>query len=199
MKNVFCLEGMWDVNLKYQSTIEPVLQLLEKRGTVRYIHKNCATKVEMKFYLNKWGLKQYDDFPILYLAFHGSENSLSLADDDITLDELSEILEDKCKGRVLIFGSCSTLNIDRRNIARFLKRTGALAVCGYKTDIDWVKSTVNDLLLIEALQENEFSGRGIEAIVKKLKNITKKFKELEFRVVSQLEINKKMSIDDTVH
>ena len=184
----FCLEGMWDNNLKHQSTIEPVLKLLENRKIIKYIHKDCATKPEMNFYLKKWGSKMYSDFPILYLAFHGTENLIALQDGDYKLDELSELLRDKCIGRIVIFGSCSTLNIDKRYIKKFVEITGALAVFGYKTNIDWIKSTVNDLLIIEALQDNEFSLRGIDSIVVKIKNVPKKFKELELRLVTKKDL-----------
>ncbi|WP_323756507.1 DUF6642 family protein [Roseivirga sp.] len=187
-KNIFCLEGSWDANFKSKSTIEPVLDLLDKCQITKYIHKDCATKSEMEFYLKKWTNKQYDDYPILYLAFHGEQNTLHLQDSKITLEEIAEILANRCKGRILIFGSCSTLNIDKRYIKKLLKTTAALAVCGYGTDVDWVKSTANDLLIIEALQGNEFSLRGIDSIVIKINDIAKKFKELEFRMITQKEL-----------
>jgi len=187
-KNVFCLEGSWDANFKLKSSIEPVLNLLDKCQIIKYIHKDCATRSEMEFYLNKWTHKQYDDYPILYLAFHGEQNLIHLQNSKITLEDITEILADKCKGRILIFGSCSTLNIDKRYIKKLLRATRALAVCGYGTDIDWVKSTANDLLIIEALQNNEFSLRGIDSIVAKVSDIAKRFKELEFRMITQKEL-----------
>lgn len=187
-KNVFCLEGLWDNNLKKRSTIEPVLQLLESRQTSKYIHKNCATTTELEFYLERWSLKAYSDYPILYLAFHGTENLVHLVDRAITLDKLAEILEDKCSGRIIIIGSCSTMNIDKRHLKNFVIKTDALALFGYKTDVDWVKSTANDLLVFEALQDNEFSLRGIDAILKKIKSITTSFKELEYRVITKKDI-----------
>ena len=67
---------------------------------------------------------------------------------------------------------------------KLLKKTGALAVCGYKTDIDWVKSSVHDILIIEALQDNEYSLRGITAIANRLKKISAQFKELEFQITT---------------
>lgn len=188
LKNVFCLEGIWGETLKYQSTIEPALQLLEKHQGIRYIHRNCATTEELQYYLNKWSLKMYADYPILYLAFHGDDNVLKLQGKVISLEELAIFLENKCRGRVVIFGSCSTLNINKRYIKKFLKLTGALAVCGYKTDIDWIKSTLHDLLIIEAFQNNEFSLRGIDSIQAKTATIASKFKELKFILLTQKEV-----------
>lgn len=187
-KHVFCLEGLWDDNLKSKSSIEPALELLSKHYPLKYIHKNCATTTELEFYLSKWIQQRYKDYPILYLAFHGSEQTIDLSDGSYTMDEVAEILSGKCSNRIIIFGSCGTLGIDKRHITRFLKNTGALAVCGYKTDIDWVMSSVHDILIIESLQDNEYSLRGIDSISAKLRDIAKRFKDLEFRVVTKKDI-----------
>ena len=183
-KHIFCLEGLWDHDLKQQSSIEPALELLAKHYPLKFIHKDCATTQELEYYLSKWAQKKYKDYPVLYLAFHGSEKAIHLSNGSYTMDQVSEILSGKCNNRIIIFSSCGTLGTDKRHISRFLKTTGALAVCGYKTDIDWVKSSVHDILIIEALQYNEYSLRGIAAIGNRLEKISNQFKELEFRVVT---------------
>ncbi len=189
-KKVFCIEGLWNDNLKNKSSVEPVLKLLNQRyALMKYIHKDCATSSELDFYLDKWTKKQYDDHPILYLAFHGEEKSIKVSDKKIDiLDDLATVLENKCENRIIIFGSCSTLNIDRRYIKRFLKQTDALAVCGYRTDVDWIKSTAFELLMLDLMQDNEFSGRGIKTIAKNLNNLSKTFKELEFQMVTMSDL-----------
>ncbi len=183
-KHIFCLEGLWDSNLKEQSSIEPAMELLAKVYPLKFIHKDCATTQELEYYLSKWTQKKYKDYPILYLAFHGSENAIHLSNGSYTMDQISEILSGKCKNRIIIFSSCGTLGTGKKNISNFLKKTGALAVCGYKTDIDWVKSSVHDILIIEALQDNEYSLRGITAIANRLKKISAQFKELEFQITT---------------
>ena len=183
-KNVFCLEGLWDTNLKLNSSVEPVLSLLNKQyPRMKYIHGDCATFTELKFYLNKWVQKRYNDYPILYLAFHGKENHILLSDGKMELSEIAEILSGKCKNRIVVFASCSTLNIDQRIINTFIKESGCLSVCGYRNDVNWTQSTAFELLLLEAMQDNEFSGRGIGSIHKSLTNLGKSFPGLEFRMV----------------
>ena len=189
LKHVFCLEGLWDDDLRYRSSIEPALELLSKHYSLKYIHKDCATKAEFEFYLQKWVQKKYQHYPILYLAFHGDERSIRVSDGSYTLDQVADLISGKCVNRVVIFGSCETLGTDKRHITRFLKKTGALAVCGYKADVDWVKSSVHDILIIEALQENEYSMRGIDSIKSKLEMIAREFRGLEFRVVTRKELS----------
>jgi hypothetical protein len=166
-KGIYCLEGLWDDhNILDKSTVLPILDLLEKRGYCNYIYHDCATKEELEFYLGKWEKKTVSDkYPILYLAFHGEEGSIVLPDDKCyNLSDLSAFLEGKCKGKVIYFGSCSTLNLDKRIIKSFLEKTDAIAAIGYKTDVDWIQSTACDLFVFEALQNDKLDTKGINKI-----------------------------------
>jgi len=141
-----------------------------KRGYCDYIYHDCATKAELEFYLNKWKNKTINEkYPILYLAFHGEKGCVILTQKDkYSLEELSAFLGNKCAGKIIYFGSCSTLNIDKRIINNFLENTGALAAIGYKTDIDWIQSTACDLFVFEALQNEKLDTQGINKIHNKI-------------------------------
>ncbi len=132
--------------------------------------------------------KRYENYPILYLPFHGNECEIALSDETCELDDIADMLENKCASRVIIFGACSTLHTDMRRIKYFLWKTEALAVCGYRTDVGWMLSTAFELLLLEAMQGNEFSQRGIPAIRKRAEELGKRFKELDFRIVTSREL-----------
>ena len=168
-KGIFCLEGDWETDLKSLTTVGPILELLEKSHTprVRYIRRDIATSVEFEHYLHKWIQRRYAAYPILYLAFHGFEGGIHLSErrgPDITLAWLEERLAGKCKGRVILFGSCETMK-PRENLLRpFLEKTGALAVCGYKVEVDWMRSAAFELLLLSAFQHCPFTPKGMEAV-----------------------------------
>jgi hypothetical protein len=170
-KNIYCLEGLWnDYNLKDKSSVHPLLDFLETSNACRYIYHDCATKDELQFFLKKWAQKSIlNKFPILYLACHGEEEKIFLNRKDfLTLNEIADILEDKCYGTVFYFGSCSTLNIDKRKIQSFLTRTNAIAAIGYRVDVDWMKSSACDLLVFEALQHDRLDSKGIVKIHDKI-------------------------------
>jgi hypothetical protein len=57
-KGIFCLEGLWDNDLKRKSTVQPILNMLEVNDGVKYIHQDVATIEELEFYLKQW--KQQD-------------------------------------------------------------------------------------------------------------------------------------------
>jgi len=188
-KHVFCLEGLWDNDLRGASSVQPILELIRRfyNSHFKYIYKDCATAIELEYYLKRWA-NGYKDYTILYLAFHGEQQHIKLATEGYSLDQLGLTLEGKCTNRIVVLGSCSTMDIDKRIINRFIKQTNCLAVCGYRTDVDWMKSTAFELLMLDAMQDNEFSGRGIEAIEKRLSDIASAYKELHFRMVTLKEI-----------
>ncbi len=187
-KGIFCIEGLWDPDLRVGATVRPLLELLRLHGEIAYIHREAAMRDEVEFYLDKWVQKRYEAYPILYLTGHGEKSGLKLGDELVTLDELGERLAGRCKGRVIMFSSCSTLGIDKRPLKSFLEKTDALAVCGYRVAVDWMRSTAFELLLFSRMQDNEFSGRGVESIQREALDIATTFNDLDFRMLSVKEL-----------
>jgi len=74
------------------------------------------------------------------------------------------------------------LDTDERNIRRFLETTQALAVCGFKTDIDYLESSVFDMLLIDNLQQYKDITRVHDALKKNHRRLIRK---LDFRMLYQ--------------
>lgn len=148
---VFCLEGPWNGLLTDRSTTRPLLELLEGRDVIRFAHRDVATIEELEHYLVQWTQKQYDRLTFGYLAFHGNPGELVLGRKTYTMEQLGELLSGRLAGRILYFGSCSTLEVDHERVESLRKRTGARAVCGYAKAIDWIESASFDLNLIDAV------------------------------------------------
>ena len=186
-KSIFCLEGVEDSKLTVNSSVKPVLNLLNRKyPKMKHIHADYATKTELEFYLEKWLQKTYNGYPLLYLALHGEKNEIKFADGDaISLDDLAKTLAGQCSRKFIIFASCSTLDIDLHIIKRFIKTTHCFAVCSYKSDVDRIKSTAFELLLLQNIQDNEFAQLGLMAMKDYLTNLSKKaFPDLKFRMVT---------------
>ena len=152
-KFVYCLEGDWEVDLRNQSSINAALMFLQQNCGIKFIHRDCGTRENLEYYLSKWKQKKYADYSICYLAFHGKPELILIGKEKITLDELGDMLEGACKNKIIHFGSCSTLDTDTRIVKKFLEKTEALCVCGFKNDINFVPSSVFDMLLIEMFQD----------------------------------------------
>lgn len=191
-KGVFCLEGDWWNDLNRSSTVRPILELLGANGRkkkVPFVHRDVATLDELEFYLRVWTQKRYAGYPILYLAFHGSPGEIALSDwrkktSSVSLDWIEEQLAGRCRGRVVHFGSCSTMHVDRRRLQRFLRATGATAVTGYTADADWMKSAAFELLLLDALQWWTLGRNGARAVDGYMKSEVRQLcRDLELRMV----------------
>jgi hypothetical protein len=186
-KGIYCLEGLWEEhNLADKASVLPVLELLKRVENCDYIYHDCATRGELDFYLKKFVLKKYiTKYPILYFAFHGNKNCILLRQNEkVQIDEIAELLEGQCGKSIIFFASCLTLKIDSRLVRRFLKRTGAVAAVGYKSDVDWVKSTAFEMLLLQAFQNNAISVGGMRAIKNRIsKEYRQLARDLEFRMI----------------
>ena len=187
-KGIFCIEGLWDQDLRVGSTVQPVLELLRLHEDVQYIHREYATREEFEFYVKKSTQKRYRAYPILYLTSHGQEGGIELGGEFYSIDELAELLMAKCSNRVIMFSSCTTLKLPKSKLIHLLRQTEALLVCGYRVDVDWMRSLAFELLLFSRMQDNEFSGRGVDAIAREAEELSTSFPDLEFRVVTERDI-----------
>ena len=157
MKGIFCLEQSGWFGTRDKTTVEPVLRLLETGYGVRYLHHDVGTQEEFYFYLRKWRGTSFNGYPILYLGFHGTRGGIRVGEgrsNTVKLTELSDddCLGNRCEGRIIHFSSCYTVGASNRELTKFLSCTGALAVCGYRKNVDWLESAVFDALVLGRLQ-----------------------------------------------
>ena len=85
------------------------------------------------------------------------------------LNWLADRLEGRCKGRIIYMSSCGTLDLPTGRIRQFLRRTGALAVCGYTRNVFWIDSAAFEVLLLSTLQMYEFNPAGARAIRRRIR------------------------------
>lgn len=153
---------------------------------VPYVHHDAATHEEFQHYLKKWSGRTFASHPILYLGFHGRAGGIEVGEgrsSTISLDDLAERLAGACRRRVIHFGSCGTLGVHGRELNGFLNRTGACAVLGYRSDVDWIKSAAFELLLIGLLQDVSFTKPGMRKLGRLIKeNAPGLGKSLDFRM-----------------
>ncbi len=182
-KNIFCIEGDWQPDLRKKDTILNALKFMETASgmKIKHIHRHCSTKEELENRINEYGRSLYNQFSIFYLAFHGVPNGLKLDRKNIlSLDELGEMCQNKLNNKILHLGSCQTLNIDKRYIKKLLLKTGALCISGFKQEVPFVSSTIFDVLYFEMCQYY----KKMDTIEKYMKQYYGKLmKELEFVMV----------------
>ncbi len=191
-KGICCLEGDW-FGVKDKTSVEPVLRLLETvRGyKVPYFHHDVGTHAELDHYLKKWCGRTFAGYPILHLAFHGEPGRIHVGEgrkSAITLDDLAQRLEGACRGRVIHFGSCSTLDVHGTALNRFLRRTEACAVFGFRTDVDWLSSAAFEMLVLGCLRDVSLTKPGMRKLRRLLRErASGLYKTLDFRIWPELD------------
>lgn len=167
-KGVFCIEGSWVNDHRDSTSVSKALEFLKIIENVNIIHKQCHNRLTLEELIDDSMQKKYAKNSILYFAFHGKPELLLVEkrNKTIHIDEIAELIGDRANGKIIHFGCCSTLNTNGWVIRRFLKKTKALAVSGYKKDIDFLKSTLFDILYFQKCQKN-YSIKTIEKEMKK--------------------------------
>ena len=155
---VFCLEASWAEDgrdLTDSASVEQQLRMLESADECgKVIHRDVATRPEFDHYLKEWLRPKYKPYPLAYLAFHGVRGGLIIGDTELTLLQLANLIgPDKALGRIVYFGSCSTMAAHEDELEAFCRNTGARAIVGYARTVRWRESAAFDCLLVPRLLE----------------------------------------------
>ena len=147
--SIFCIEDNWSRKNTDGISAEPFLEALKWYHEIDVELRPANNKADLLSHVKEWAGADWK-YSILYFWYHGSPNAISPGDDQVALDEISEIVSGCCEGTGLIhFGACSTLRLTDDS---FLMKTGAAAVSGYRVDVDWVDSLAFEMLYMHCVQ-----------------------------------------------
>lgn len=177
--SIFCLEGEWNQkDLRDKTSVSYLLNYMEESLDISSIFRKVNSKDSFYKYLallEKYWKGKFNSYGILYLAFHGESNCIWLDDNEkITLEELSTEAKDILKDRIIHFGSCSTLKIQKEELTQFFKNSGAKAVSGFSKEIPFLESSVFDIAYLSKLSEYEQTGRILNFIHSNLSGLSEK-------------------------
>jgi hypothetical protein len=156
-KHIVCLESFWSKDLESKVSVEPILQLAASINDVKFIHMSCNTRGELYHNLNK--MKRRRKYSILYFAFHGRPGEILMDESSVDLESLADFMGRWFSGRIIHFGSCSTIDVEERRIMDFMKATGVAMVIGHKRDVNWMEGSAVDLLIFNWIQYYRDMGR----------------------------------------
>ena len=164
---ILCLEGDWEEGLMRRKSLVPVLQLVQSQWAIPFIHRTASTRDEFRVVIQEWLKAKYNQYPILYLGFHGQPGTLQIGGEDIPICDLVEFAQ-RGKNRVIHFGSCETLTAPKSYLNRFLKMTRFVAICGFRHEVDWLHSCALEILILDELSRRKINGRNVEAFRKQI-------------------------------
>ncbi|MDE6668536.1 MAG: hypothetical protein K2K26_02495, partial [Muribaculaceae bacterium] len=155
--NIICLEAEWLYNSDkgnegFNLKTEPLLNWLKEFHHCDIIYRHILHKADLLYYLDYFTQtkKEFEDYEIIYLACHGTEATIHLADGSVELNELADMAGNFFKGRIVHFSSCNTL-ADPETAIQFKFKTKAKLVSGYTKSVDAMKSAIADMALFNDL------------------------------------------------
>lgn len=166
MKKIICIETDWyfhDRKVLDKSSAEPLLKFFYdylKKEKFDYIYRKVATKEELQYLFNQLKYKAFDDFSIVYFSFHGNNGSVQLEGEKelLTLEELANMAGSVLNGRCVHFSSCRTLYCKKDSLDYFLNKAAPAYLSGYTKSVDYLDSTLTDIVLLKQLMFRERLG-----------------------------------------
>ena len=187
MNRIFCLETEWEQNvhdLKRKPTVLALLDFMENTRYIEvpYVFRQVATEHDFHYYIDHLENAAYDAYDIVYLCFHGRSGLIDFANgSSYTLRRFEDEKPGIFKGRTVIFDCCSTLRLREEEAKAFKKATGARIVIGYGKTVDFVKSWVFEMWLLNALFEHgNYGPAKLFALAEK--EMPEHVAKLDFRV-----------------
>ena len=195
---IYCIEGIHDWgNREVEPTVEPMLQLLRDGvGSWDYVRRDCATEIELKWYLQEEWWNRCRTGSILYFCSHGDPAIINLSDNEnVDLGQLGLLLQNGGGNNCLVhFGGCSTMK-DEARVREFMDRTGTWAVSGYGRPSGWVGVADNaialEYMLFSSLgeQADPYIEVGTNRHRKRLQNLEynlrNRFEPLDFHILTK--------------
>ena len=146
---IFCIEDEWSRKNTDGFSAKPFLKALKWYHGIDFELRPANNKADLLSRVEDWAGADWK-YSILYFWLHGSPNAISIGDDEVSLEEIGEIVAGSCERACLIhFGSCSTLKLTNDD---FLEKSDAAAVSGYRVNVDWIDSLAFDMLYMHCVQ-----------------------------------------------
>ena len=146
-KRIYCIEGHWDYGKReVEPSVEPVLQMLSVLGHWKYARRDCATVVEMNYWIEEEWTQRCREGSVLYFATHGGPGEVSLSANESS--HIAEITAD-CTNCWVHFGGCNVLEVPDETIREFMRQSCATVVSGYAVETGWADTKFAPALALE--------------------------------------------------
>ena len=155
---IHCFEGEWD-NKHSELSVRPLIHVLEQAylaagKQLTYSYKFCQSMRRLRDNLKLDGrvFSKSTYRHCLYFAFHGDSSGLWSFDGSETMSftEIAAVLGQKAAGGIIFFGSCGT-RMTESELSKFKSATNADLVVGYGSNVDWLQSSMYEMLFFSEL------------------------------------------------
>jgi hypothetical protein len=164
---IYCIETTEWERSGPQPSARHMLRLIESIDGTPFIHRTFSSWEELSALLVRATHESNEDFPVLYLASHGTEWGLTATQAQgkrrrmrsIDLAELAGPLRGRGAGRMLFLSACQMMRRRSSVLDSFLVETDLEGVMGYGRGVTWIESAQLELGLLAWLCHG-FDGKA---------------------------------------
>lgn len=194
---IYCIETTDWESSGPQPSARHMLRLIESIDGTPFIHRTFSSWEELSGLLVRATRESNEDFPVLYLASHGTEWGLTAMQAQgkrrrarsIDLAELAEPLRGRGAGRILFISACEMMRRRSSVLRTFLAETDFEAVLGYGRGVTWLESAQLELGLLSWLC-HDFDGKAssLDRTVKQATGVRELMRRLDLRLVTRRKV-----------
>ena len=186
IKTIFVLESTWNASEPLESSsVMPFVSEFAKQRNIKAYHQVFTDAKSFCHWINQFN-KEKKPSALLYIASHGNHGSLHGLQGHIKRGTILNALKKAKNIRFLHFGSCLFGN--EQNLKSILRSSKHIQwAAGYSKSVDWVDSTIFDVLLWGRISNRDAIKKNIktQTIVKDIveEQVSGLVKELGFEYV----------------
>lgn len=191
---IYCIETTDWESSGPQPSARHMLRLIESIDGTPFIHRTFSSWEELSGLLVRATRESNEDFPVLYLASHGTEWGLTATQAQgkrrrmrsIDLAELAEPLRGRGAGRILFLSACEMMRRRSSVLHSFLAETDLEGVIGYGRGVTWLESAQLELGLL-ALLCHGFDGKAssLDRTVRQAAGTRELMRRLDLRLATR--------------
>lgn len=160
------LESPWNNDSIDSTSVWPMVREFAAARGIRAFHQTFLDRHSFKHWVRVFDQEAMTGPKLLYVAAHGSNGRIAGLRDEINRSTIVSTLADAKNITFAHFGSC--LFGSEENLEKLLEEAPHLRwAAGYDKSIDWVDSTLFDILLWGRIEsrDNETRGRRTHTLV----------------------------------
>ena len=161
-KSILVLESPWDSSTVKSTSVWPFVSEFAKVTGISAHHQVFLDRSSFLHWVEKFNA---DDVPapkLLYIAAHGSEGRIAGLKRDINGATISDAIKKAKNIKYIHFGSC--LFGSEANLTSLLNSAKHLKwAAGYENSVDWIDSTVFDILLWRRISSRDDDTKGMKS------------------------------------
>jgi hypothetical protein len=155
------LESPWDPKSVKSKSVWPFVSEFAGAIGIKAFHQTFSDKGSFCHWIARYNKEKLTDPKLLYVATHGSDGRISGLQRDINGITIRAALKRAKNIRFVHFGSCLYGTPD--NLTQLLKEARHLLwAAGYNKSVDWVDSTLFDVLLWGRIAQRDKHTKGLK-------------------------------------